>query len=115
MLTHRSGFDNVVRAVGESGIRACLGKLVKFEESNASLGISDPRDRDMASRSIDSMLAAHEKYHGSFDDRLHVWAAAGTPRGSPLSSHLGIGETCRKHNIGITMHCAEGRCHFFWF
>jgi cytosine/adenosine deaminase-related metal-dependent hydrolase len=24
MLTHRSGFENVVRAVGESGIRACL-------------------------------------------------------------------------------------------
>lgn len=24
MLTHRAGFDNVARAVGESGIRACL-------------------------------------------------------------------------------------------
>lgn len=24
MLTHRSGFENVVKAVGESGIRACL-------------------------------------------------------------------------------------------
>jgi hypothetical protein len=24
MLTHRSGFENVIRAVGESGIRACL-------------------------------------------------------------------------------------------
>lgn len=24
MLTHRAGFENVVRAVGESGIRACL-------------------------------------------------------------------------------------------
>lgn len=24
MLTHRSGFENVVRAVGESGIRGCL-------------------------------------------------------------------------------------------
>jgi cytosine/adenosine deaminase-related metal-dependent hydrolase len=27
MLTHRSGFENVVRAVGESGIRACLVSL----------------------------------------------------------------------------------------
>jgi cytosine/adenosine deaminase-related metal-dependent hydrolase len=27
MLTHRSGFENVVRAVGESGIRACLVNL----------------------------------------------------------------------------------------
>ena len=107
MLTHRSGFENVVRAVGESGIRACLGKLVKFEESNKELNITDPRDRDIISMSISSVLAAHQKHHGAFDGRLHVWAAAGTPRGSPLSSHLGIGEACREHGIGLTMHCAE--------
>lgn len=107
MLTHRSGFENVVRAVGESGIRACLGKLVKFEESNKELNITDPRDRDINSMSIESMMAAYKQHHGSFNDRLHVWAAAGTPRGSPLSSHLGIGEACREHGIGLTMHCAE--------
>jgi cytosine/adenosine deaminase-related metal-dependent hydrolase len=80
---------------------------VKFEESNKELNITDPRDKDMASMSIPSMLYAHSTHHGSFNDRLHVWAAAGTPRGSPLSSHLGIGETCREHSIGLTMHCAE--------
>lgn len=57
--------------------------------------------------SISSMLAVHSKYNNSFDGRLKVWAAAGTPRGSPLSSHLSIGEACHEHNIGITMHCAE--------
>ncbi|CZR65454.1 related to atrazine chlorohydrolase/guanine deaminase [Phialocephala subalpina] len=107
MLTHRSGFENVVRAVGESGIRACLGKLVKFEESNKELNITDPRDKDISSMSVSSMLSAHQAHHGSFNNRLHVWAAAGTPRGSPLSSHLGIGEACREHDIGLTMHCAE--------
>jgi cytosine/adenosine deaminase-related metal-dependent hydrolase len=80
---------------------------VKFEESNKELNITDPRDKDISSMSIASMLAAHTAYHGKFNDRLHVWAAAGTPRGSPLSSHLGIGEACRAHNIGLTMHCAE--------
>ncbi len=80
---------------------------MKFEESNKELNITDPRDKDVSSMSIFSMLAAHEKHHGAFNDRLHVWAAAGTPRGSPLSSHLGIGEACREHDIGITMHCAE--------
>jgi cytosine/adenosine deaminase-related metal-dependent hydrolase len=83
------------------------GKLVKFEESNKELNITDPRDKDVSSMSIASVLSAHEKHHGSFNDRLHVWAAAGTPRGSPLSSHLGIGEACQKHDIGLTMHCAE--------
>jgi cytosine/adenosine deaminase-related metal-dependent hydrolase len=83
------------------------GKLVKFEESNKELNITDPRDKDVAFMSISSMLAAHEKHHGTFNDRLHVWAAAGTPRGSPLSVHLGIGEACKEHDIGLTMHCAE--------
>lgn len=80
---------------------------MKFEETNRQLNISDPRDKDIDSMSIASMLAAHEKHHGSFNDRLHVWAAAGTPRGSPLSSHLGIGQACKEHDIGLTMHCAE--------
>ncbi|TVY13441.1 Uncharacterized protein LARI1_G009587, partial [Lachnellula arida] len=107
MLTHRSGFENVVRAVGESGIRACLGKLVKFEETNAQLNITDPRDKDLSSMSIASMLAAYSKHNNTFSSRLQVWAAAGTPRGSPLSSHLDIGLACKAHNIGLTMHCAE--------
>lgn len=80
---------------------------MKLEESNKELNITDPRDKDMASMSISSMLEAHQKYHGAFNGRLHVWAAAGTPRGSPLSSHLGIGEACQEHDIGLTMHCAE--------
>lgn len=80
---------------------------MKFEESNKELNITDPRDRYINSMSISSMMAAYTKHHRSFNDRLHVWAAAGTPRGSPLSSHLGIGEACREHDIGLTIHCAE--------
>ena len=33
--------------------------------------------------------------------------AAGTPRGSTESAHQAIGDTCEKHDIGLTMHCAE--------
>jgi cytosine/adenosine deaminase-related metal-dependent hydrolase len=80
---------------------------VKFEESNEKLGIKDPRDKDVDAMSISSMLAAHKKHHGSCNGRLHVWAAAGTPRGSPLSSHRTIGEACHDNDIGMTMHCAE--------
>jgi len=83
------------------------GKLVKFEETNKDLNITDPRDRDLSSMSIPSMLSAHERFNGTYDDRVQVWAAAGTPRGSPLSSHHEIGKTCKKHDIGLTMHCAE--------
>jgi cytosine/adenosine deaminase-related metal-dependent hydrolase len=76
-------------------------------ETNSELGISDPRDRDVSSMSIESALAAHNKYHGSCNGRLHCWMAAGTPRGSPASAHKAIGDACHEHDIGLTMHCAE--------
>ncbi|KAG9679055.1 5-methylthioadenosine/S-adenosylhomocysteine deaminase, partial [Aureobasidium melanogenum] len=107
MLTHRSGFENVATAVDEMGIRACLGKLVKVEETNKATGMIDPRDRDISSMSIASALEAHNVHHGSCDGRLHVWMAAGTPRGSPAALHKAIGDACENYGLGLTMHCAE--------
>ena len=69
--------------------------------------LKDARDKDVESMSISSALAAHQKYHGCFNERVHMWFAAGTPRGSPSSTHSEIGVTAREHNIGLTMHCAE--------
>ncbi|KAF3040059.1 hypothetical protein E8E12_003086 [Didymella heteroderae] len=107
MMTHRSGLDNVVRAVEETGIRACLGKLIKSVETNPDLNMKDARDRDVESMSIESALQAHRNHHGSCGDRLHMWFSAGTPRGSPMAAHAAIGEAARAHDIGLTMHCAE--------
>lgn len=107
MCTYRSGFENVVRAVQETGIRASLGKLVKGPETNALTGMKDARDRDIDMMSIESALEAHSKHNGSCNDRLHVWMAAGTPRGSKISAHRAIGDACQSHGLGLTMHCAE--------
>ncbi|KAK8101729.1 5-methylthioadenosine/S-adenosylhomocysteine deaminase n1 [Apiospora kogelbergensis] len=107
MLTHGSGFANVARAVSEMGIRACLGKLVKFVETNPALEIADARDKDVDHMSIPSLLSAHSEFHGTCNDRIHVWAACGTPRGAPLSSFAAVGKACKQRDIGITMHCAE--------
>lgn len=57
--------------------------------------------------SIASALAAHEAHHGSCGDRLHVWMAASTPRGTPAEHHRAIGDAAAKHDVGLTMHCAE--------
>ncbi|KUI64771.1 hypothetical protein VM1G_00087 [Cytospora mali] len=103
MLTHRAGFENVARAVGESGIRACLVSLATTQRN----AITDARDKDLSHMSIEAALKAHAAHHGSFSDRLHVWMAAGTPRGSPLAEHRAIGEACTAHGISLTMHCAE--------
>jgi cytosine/adenosine deaminase-related metal-dependent hydrolase len=80
---------------------------VKAAETNADLNLQDARDRDVASMSLSSAVAAHGKYHGTSNDRLHIWLSAGTPRGSPSSAHAAIGDAARKHDIGLTMHCAE--------
>ncbi|RVX67688.1 hypothetical protein B0A52_07811 [Exophiala mesophila] len=106
LLTYRSGFENAARAVDEMGIRGCLGKLVKVEESN-KFGLSDPRDRDVSNMSIEAAVTAHGKFHGSCNGRLHVWMAAGTPRGTDESAHKAIGDACSEHGMGLTMHCAE--------
>ncbi|KAJ9134641.1 Amidohydrolase 1 [Pleurostoma richardsiae] len=107
MLTHGSGVDNVARAVRESGVRACLGKLVKFTETNPALGIADARDRDIDHMSVASLLGAHAAHHGSCGGRLRVWAACGTPRGAPVEGYAAVAEACREKGIGVTMHCAE--------
>lgn len=69
--------------------------------------MKDPRDRDISNMSIEAALAAHGKYHGSSSGRVHVWMAAGTPRGTAESAHKAIGDACCEHGIGLTMHCAE--------
>ena len=80
---------------------------MKFTETNRQLSISDPRDRDLLAMSIKELLNAHEKHHCSHDGRIHVWAAAGTPRGTSIERYIELGETCAAHGISGTMHCAE--------
>lgn len=57
--------------------------------------------------SIPELLSAHKKHHRSQDGRIHVWAAAGTPRGTSIEKYLELGETCSDNGISVTMHCAE--------
>ena len=83
------------------------GKLIKSVETNSKIDMKDARDRDVESMSIESALQAHRSHHGSCNDRLHMWFSAGTPRGSPIAAHSAIGVMARRHDIGLTMHCAE--------
>ncbi|GES56828.1 guanine deaminase [Aspergillus terreus] len=107
MVTYRAGWENVCAAVDEMGMRGCLGKLIKFTETNRQLSITDPRDRDLLAMSIPALVQCHQEHHGACNGRLHVWGAAGTPRGAPASQYRELGETCASHGISITMHCAE--------
>lgn len=107
MLPASAGFEGVAEAVGMTGIRACLGKLVKGTSSDPAAGILDARDRQADQMSIASALEAREKHHGAFEDRLHVWMATETPRGQDESGFAAIGKVCKDHDIRLTMHLSE--------
>jgi cytosine/adenosine deaminase-related metal-dependent hydrolase len=81
--------------------------LVKFTETNRQLSITDPRDKDLLDMSMDSLFQAHRNHNGQHNGRIHVWAAAGTPRGVPISAYQELGEECSSRAVSITMHCAE--------
>ncbi|KAJ8613216.1 hypothetical protein MRB53_037082 [Persea americana] len=93
LLPAQSGIEGIVDVIGSM-------------DGTASL-LADARDKKIESMSIAAAVEAHNQFHGSFDDRLHIWMAAVTPRGSSKAAHRSIGEACREKDIGLTMHCAE--------
>ena len=83
MFANRYGFDGLCKAVEESGIRGCLGKIVMDQGKYAG----DPKwamhpglveDRQM---SLVGALEMHEKWNGKANDRIRVWFGARTPGG----------------------------------
>jgi len=76
---------------------------VKASKPNTRVGdsFSDARDNCAAQMSLEAALAKHKQFHGSFNDRIHVWMAAETPRGIDKSFYAEVGEACQKHNIHV--------------
>jgi hypothetical protein len=79
----RYGFDGLCRAVEESGIRGCLGKIVMDSGKYAG----DPKwamhpglieNREM---SLLGALDMHKKWDKAANDRIRVWFGARTPGG----------------------------------
>jgi cytosine/adenosine deaminase-related metal-dependent hydrolase len=79
----RYGFDGLCKAVEESGIRGCLGKIVMDIATYAK----DPKwamhpglveDRE---KSLLGALKMHEKWDKKANDRIRVWFGARTPGG----------------------------------
>ena len=79
----RYGFDGLCRAVEESGIRGCLGKIVmdiaKYAKDDAWAmhpGLVEDRGTSLL-----GTLKMWEKWNGAADDRIRVWFGARTPGG----------------------------------
>lgn len=109
MFADRYGFDGLCKAVEQSGIRGCLGKIVMDQGKYAS----DPKwamhpglieDRET---SLVGAVAMHESWNGKADGRISVWFGSRTPGGVSEALYKEMAAISHSKNIPITMHCAE--------
>lgn len=111
MFADRYGFDGLCRAVEESGIRGCLGKIVmdiaRYAKDDAWAmhpGLVENRETSLL-----GTLSMWEKWNGKADDRIRVWFGARTPGGVSDALYKEMTALSRSKGIPITMHCAEVR------
>ncbi|KAL2868989.1 amidohydrolase [Aspergillus lucknowensis] len=109
MFADRYGFDGLCRAVEESGIRGCLGKIVmdiatyaKDEAWAMHPGLVEDRETSLL-----GTVKMWEKWNGKANDRIRVWFGARTPGGVSDNLYREMTQISRERNIPITMHCAE--------
>lgn len=84
MFADRYGFDGLCRAVEESGIRACLGKIVMDQGRYAGDDDAWKMHPGLVETREMSLLGAvdmHEKWDGKAEGRIRVWFGARTPGG----------------------------------
>lgn len=110
LFAERYGFEGAVRAVVESGIRGCIGKVVMDQPRYATQdGISMHEGLIEDERSLANAIKCHEKYNLAGDGRVEVWFGARTPGGVSEELYRAMVKEAREKDIGITMHCAEVR------
>lgn len=110
LFAERYGFEGAVKAVVDSGIRGCLGKVVMDQPRYATQdGITMHEGLVESERSLENVLKCYEKFDGSGDGRVEVWFGARTPGGVSETLYRKMVKVAREKNIGITMHCAEVR------
>ncbi|KAA8913685.1 hypothetical protein TRICI_003143 [Trichomonascus ciferrii] len=108
LFAERYGFEGAVRAVEESGIRGCLGKVVMDQPRYATQdGISMHQGLVEDETSLAKAEECFDKYHGSADGRVEVWFGARTPGGVSEDLYRRMVARANDKRIGITMHCAE--------
>lgn len=108
LFAERYGFEGAVKAVCDSGIRGCLGKVVMDqpryatqEETSMHEGLIEGEE------SLEKSIECFEKYDGMGDGRVEVWFGARTPGGVSEDLYRRMVKEARSRNIGVTMHCAE--------
>jgi cytosine/adenosine deaminase-related metal-dependent hydrolase len=107
-LADRYGYSGIAEVVRDSGIRACLGKIVMDIGTYATQNNSMyPGMRETREQSLLGTLKMYDQWHNKADGRIRVWFGPRTPGGvTPELYREMVGEA-RKRGMGITMHLAE--------
>ena len=101
-VTHHLGYESVVSAVEEAGIRASVGNLIDHE--TASVEETSPPDPDAL---IKETVGLIRKWHKAKDDRIRVWFGPGIPQYCDTETYQKVGIAAKENNTGINMHLAE--------
>lgn len=108
LFAERYGFGGAVKAVVESGIRGCIGKVVMDQPRYATQeGISMHPGLIEDEKSLQNAVNCFDKYNGEGDGRVEVWFGARTPGGVSEDLYRQMIKIAREKDIGVTMHCAE--------
>ncbi|KAK4992819.1 hypothetical protein LTR66_006181 [Elasticomyces elasticus] len=109
MFADRYGFDGLCKAVEESGIRGCLGKIVMDKGTYAAdpAWAMHPGLVEDRKTSLLGAVAMHEKWNGKANGRIRVWFGARTPGGVSDELYREMSAISREKGIPVTMHCAE--------
>lgn len=108
LFAERYGFEGAVKAVVESGVRGCLGKVVMDQPRYATQeGITMHPGLVEDETSLTNAIKCFDRFNGSGDGRVEVWFGARTPGGVSEDLYRSMVKTAREKDIGITMHCAE--------
>lgn len=102
------GFEGVAEVVEQSGIRACIGKIVMdvgtYAESNRSMHPGMVEDR---ATTVRDTLRYYDEYNNGAGGRLKVWFGPRTPGGCTPDLYREIAALAKERDMGITVHLAE--------
>jgi cytosine/adenosine deaminase-related metal-dependent hydrolase len=108
LWAERYGFENLVRAVDESGVRGCLGKVVMdVNPDQPAFRTKMHHGLVEDGRSLDNAISMFDQWHGTSNGRVQVWFGARTPGGVTTALYQKMTTVAKEKGIRITMHCLE--------
>ncbi len=108
LFAGRYGFEGVAALIEQSGIRACIGKIVMdvgtYAESQRAMHPGMIEDR---ATTVRDTLRYYDEYNNSANGRLKVWFGPRTPGGCTPELYREISALAKERDMGITVHLAE--------